>query len=154
MATLLELLKAQQKHEEEEEFEDQLPEMDALTLKSNDGYEFVIDKQTAMISLTIRNMLYGGANFEEAETKTICLPIRAYILEKIIQYLPINFEYIHRLMENQKFIDDKNQLQIENDKLKEENKGKKEKEDEMKEIIVKKKLPCFVLFFFFSTSQY
>ena len=42
--------------------------------------------------------------------------------EKIIQYLPINFEYIHRLMENQKFIDDKNQLQIENDKLKEENK--------------------------------
>lgn len=103
MATLLELLKAQQKHEEEEEFEDQLPEMDALTLKSNDGYEFVIDKQTAMISLTIRNMLYGGANFEEAETKTICLPIRAYILEKIIQYWHYRSQYSDHLDQLPKF---------------------------------------------------
>lgn len=103
MATLLELLKQQQKHEEEEEFENPLPVMDALTLKSNDGYEFVIDKQTAMISLTIRNMLYGGANFEEADTKVICLPIRATILERIIQYWHYRSQYSDHLDQLPKF---------------------------------------------------
>lgn len=103
MATLLELLKQQQRHEEEEEFEDQIPEMDALTLKSNDGYEFVIDKQTAMISLTIRNMLYGGGNFEEADTKIITLPIRATILERIIQYWHYRSQYSDHLDQLPKF---------------------------------------------------
>ena len=103
MATLLELLRLQQRHEEEEEFEDQIPPMDALTLLSNDGYEFVIDKQTAMISITIRNMLYGGGNFEEATTKKIKLPIRAVILEKIIEYWHYRTQYSDHLDQLPKF---------------------------------------------------
>lgn len=103
MATLLELLKAQQRHEEEEEFENQIPLMDDLTLISNDGYEFIIDLQTAMISLTIRNMLYGGGNFEEVDTKTIRLPIRAPILEKIIEYWHYRSQYSDHLDQLPKF---------------------------------------------------
>ncbi|KAK8870729.1 Transcription elongation factor B (SIII), polypeptide 1 (15kDa, elongin C) [Tritrichomonas musculus] len=103
MATLLELLQQQQRHEEEEEFDEAIPEMDALVLKSNDGYEFVIDKQTAMISLTIRNMLYGGGNFEEVDTKSINLPIRATVLEKIIQYWHYRSQYSDHLDQLPKF---------------------------------------------------
>ncbi|OHT06201.1 Skp1 family, tetramerization domain containing protein [Tritrichomonas foetus] len=113
MATLLELLKQQQRHEEEEEFEDPIPPMDALTLVSNDGYEFVIDKQTAMISLTIRNMLYGGANFEESETKIIRLPIRAIILERIIEYWHYRSQYSDHLDQLPKFdIDPKMAIEL------------------------------------------
>ncbi|OHS94255.1 Skp1 family, tetramerization domain containing protein [Tritrichomonas foetus] len=103
MATLLELLKQQQQHEEEEDFEEYIPPMKAIRLVSNDGYEFVIDKETAMISLTIRNMIYGGANFEEVETKIVRLPIRALILEKIIEYWHYRSQYSDNLEQLPKF---------------------------------------------------
>ena len=80
--------------EEEEEFEDELIPMDYITLLSNDGYTFIVDKKTAMISQTIRNMLYGGGNYEEANSKTIRLNnIRAPILERIIEYWHYRSQY-------------------------------------------------------------
>ncbi|KAH0791863.1 elongin-C-like isoform X1 [Histomonas meleagridis] len=99
MATLLEKkLQEQKKFEEEEEFDDDLIPIDAITLVSNDGYEFVVDKKTALISQTIRNILYGGGNFQEAQTKVIYLPkIRAIILERIIEYWHYKTQYSDHL---------------------------------------------------------
>ena len=80
--------------EEEEEFEDEFIPMDFITIFSNDGYQFIVDKKTAMISQTIRNMLYGGGNFEEATSKTIRLNnVRAPILERIIEYWHYRSQY-------------------------------------------------------------
>ena len=80
--------------DEEEEFQDELQPMDFITLLSNDGYKFIVDKRTAMVSITLRNMMYGGANYEEAKTKTFRFNnIRANILEKIIEYWHYKSQY-------------------------------------------------------------
>lgn len=92
------LLEDSEEEEEEEIFETELVKMDEITLISNDGYKFVIDKTTAMISQTIRNMLYGGGNFEEEKTKTIRFPkIRAAILERIIEYWHYRSQYSNHI---------------------------------------------------------
>jgi transcription elongation factor B subunit 1 len=91
--TLLARAQAARKHEEEEEFDNEITIMDELTLMSNDGYQFVIERRTAMISQKIRNMLYGAGNFEEVQTKTFRLPIRAVILERIIEYWHYRSQY-------------------------------------------------------------
>jgi len=80
--------------EEEEKFEDDFGTIDAITLISNDGYKFVVEKRTAMISQTIRNIIFGGGNYEEQNSKTIRLPhIRSAILEKIIEYWHYRTQY-------------------------------------------------------------
>jgi transcription elongation factor B subunit 1 len=91
--TLLARAQAARRHEEEEEFDNEITIMDELTLVSNDGYRFVIERRTAMISQKLRNMLYGAGNFEEAQTKLIRLPIRAIILERIIEYWHYRSQY-------------------------------------------------------------
>jgi transcription elongation factor B subunit 1 len=91
--TLLARTQAARRHEEEEEFDNEITIMDELTLMSNDGYQFVLERRTAMISQKIRNMLYGAGNFEEVQTKTIRLPIRASILERIIEYWHYRSQY-------------------------------------------------------------
>jgi hypothetical protein len=82
--TLLARAQAARRHEEEEEFDNEITIMDDLTLVSNDGHRYIIERRTAMISQKLRNMLYGAGNFEEAQTKLIRLPIRGIILERII----------------------------------------------------------------------
>ena len=90
--------------EEEEEFETELIPMDYITIFSNDGYKFIVDKKTAMISQTIRNMLYGGGNFEEATSKTIRLNnVRAPILERIIEYWHYRTQYSDHVDQLPKF---------------------------------------------------
>lgn len=111
--TLLQMKEEQEKHEEEEEFDDECPEVDAITLISNDGYEFVVEKRTAMISLTLRNMLFGGGNFEEVDTKTFRLPIRAIILERIIEYWHYRTQYSDHIDQLPEFkIDPKMALEL------------------------------------------
>jgi hypothetical protein len=91
--TLLARAQAARRHEEEEEFDDEIVVMDDLTLVSNDGYRYVLERRTAMISQKLRNMLYGAGNFEETQTKLIRLPIRAIILERIIEYWHYRSQY-------------------------------------------------------------
>jgi hypothetical protein len=91
--TALARAKAAKKHEEEEEFDNEIVLMDDVTLISNDGYQFVVEKRTAMISKTIRNIMYGAGNFEELQTKQIRLPVRAIVLERIIQYWHYRSQY-------------------------------------------------------------
>ena len=90
--------------EEEEDVDEELIPMDYITLLSNDGYKFIVDKKTAMISQTIRNMLYGGGNYEEATSKTLRLNnIRAPILERIIEYWHYRSQYSDHVDQLPKF---------------------------------------------------
>ena len=84
---------AEKRHEEEEEFDEEFPDIPCVTLVSNDGYEFVVELRTAMISQRVRNIIYGGGNFEETETKRIQLPIGAVILERVIEYWHYRAQY-------------------------------------------------------------
>lgn len=54
--------------------ETDLPPTDMVTLYSEEGESFQIEKAAAMKSGTIRSMLEGG--FEESETNTVRLQIR------------------------------------------------------------------------------
>ena len=102
--TVAEKKQAEKKHEEEEEFdEDSFQPMRTVTLVSNDGYEYVVDLSTVMISQRIRNMIYGGGNFEEAETKRIRLPVGAVILERIIEYWHYRSQYSDHIDQLPKF---------------------------------------------------
>jgi hypothetical protein len=101
--TLLARQQAAKKHEEEEEFDNEITIMDDLTLMSNDGSIFVIERRTAMISQMIRNLLYGAGNNEEVDTKIIRLPIRAVILERIIEYWHYRSQYSDHLDQLPKF---------------------------------------------------
>ena len=90
--------------EEEEELENFSSTIDAITLISNDGYQFVIEKRTAMISQTLRNILYGGGNYEEKNSKVIRLTkIRSQILEKIIEYWHYRTQYSDHIDQLPKF---------------------------------------------------
>jgi hypothetical protein len=87
--------------------------MDDLTLVSNDGYQFVVERRTAMISQTLRNILYGAGNFEEVQTKTIRLPIRAIILERVIEYWHYRSQYSDHIDQLPRFdIDPKMALEL------------------------------------------
>lgn len=102
--TVAEKKEAEKKHEEEEEFDEEaFQPMQTVTLISNDGYEYVVDLSTVMISQRIRNMIYGGGNFEEAETKKIRLPVGAVILERIIEYWHYRSQYSDHLDQLPKF---------------------------------------------------
>ncbi|SHO77780.1 Similar to S.cerevisiae protein ELC1 (Elongin C, conserved among eukaryotes) [Malassezia sympodialis ATCC 42132] len=59
-----------------------------VTLLSDDGYRFVIDREWAMLSGTIQTMLSmeeGG--FSEAQSGVCQLQIRGQVLEKVVEYL-------------------------------------------------------------------
>ncbi|WFD30271.1 elongin C [Malassezia sp. CBS 17886] len=62
--------------------------MEWVTLESEDGFRFVIDRRWAMRSGTIQSMLSmeeGG--FSEAESGVCHLHIRGQVLEKVVEYL-------------------------------------------------------------------
>ncbi|KAK8485074.1 hypothetical protein V6N11_031094 [Hibiscus sabdariffa] len=67
---------------------------DTVKLISSEGMEFVIDKEAAMVSQTIRNMLTSPGGFAEAEHGVVTFPeINAVILEKICQYFYWSLQY-------------------------------------------------------------
>ncbi|KAG6607274.1 Elongin-C, partial [Cucurbita argyrosperma subsp. argyrosperma] len=60
---------------------------DTVKLISAEGFEFVIHKDAAMVSQTIRNMLTSPGNFAESQHREVTFPeISTPILEKICQY--------------------------------------------------------------------
>ncbi|KAB2038405.1 hypothetical protein ES319_D03G142600v1 [Gossypium barbadense] len=67
---------------------------DTVKLISADEMEFVIDKDAAMVSQTIRNMLTSPGGFAETELGEVTFPeISAVILEKICQYFYWALQY-------------------------------------------------------------
>ncbi|VFQ98188.1 unnamed protein product [Cuscuta campestris] len=67
---------------------------DTVKLISAEGFEFVIDKEAAMVSQTIRNMLTSPGGFAETEHREVTFPeISTTILEKICQYFYWHLQY-------------------------------------------------------------
>ncbi|KAK3206371.1 hypothetical protein Dsin_020417 [Dipteronia sinensis] len=67
---------------------------DTVKLISAEGFEFVIDKEAAMVSQTIRNMLTSPGSFAETEHGEVTFPeISTTILEKICQYFYWSLQY-------------------------------------------------------------
>ncbi|KAB2089362.1 hypothetical protein E1A91_A03G061100v1 [Gossypium mustelinum] len=67
---------------------------DTVKLISADEMEFIIDKDAAMVSQTIGNMLTSPGGFAEMELGEVTFPeISAVILEKICQYFYWALQY-------------------------------------------------------------
>ncbi|XP_044504686.1 elongin-C-like [Mangifera indica] len=67
---------------------------DTVKLISAEGFEFVIDKEAAMVSQTIRNMLTSPGSFAETQDGKVTFPeISTTILEKICQYFYWHLQY-------------------------------------------------------------
>lgn len=67
---------------------------DTVKLISMEGFEFVVHKDAAMVSQTIRNMLTSPGSFAEAQHGEVTFPeISATILEKICKYFYWNLQF-------------------------------------------------------------
>jgi len=64
-----------------------------VTLISKEGHEFVIDREAAMVSGTIKNMLSSPGVFVESSGKIEFPTIRAPILEKVCQYFHYKLKF-------------------------------------------------------------
>ncbi|CAM6007406.1 unnamed protein product [Sphagnum balticum] len=60
---------------------------DTVRLISAEGYEFVIEREAALVSNTLKNMLTSTGGFTETQLGEVRFPeISAPILEKVCQY--------------------------------------------------------------------
>ncbi|XP_010535439.1 PREDICTED: transcription elongation factor B polypeptide 1 [Tarenaya hassleriana] len=67
---------------------------DTVKLISAEGFEFIIDREAAMVSQTIRNMLTSPGGFAESQLGVVTFPdISTTILEKICQYFYWSLQY-------------------------------------------------------------
>nr|XP_018453314.1 PREDICTED: elongin-C isoform X1 [Raphanus sativus] len=67
---------------------------ETVKLISMEGFEFVIDKEAAMVSQTIRSMLTSPGGFSESKDGVVTFPdISTTILEKICQYFYWSLQY-------------------------------------------------------------
>merc|ERR1712070_1049875 len=64
-----------------------------VKLISSDGYEFVIEREAAMVSGTIKNMLSSPGMFVEASGEIMFPEIKADVLEKVCQYMHYKLKY-------------------------------------------------------------
>ncbi|KAL2160209.1 hypothetical protein VTH06DRAFT_1865 [Thermothelomyces fergusii] len=68
-----------------------------ITLVSSNGFEFVVLREAALVSPTIKGMLRG--DFREAQTGVCVFPeISAHVLEKVVDYF--HYWYRNRDKEN------------------------------------------------------
>lgn len=78
--------------------EDQLscegPNAMYIRLKSQDGHEFIIKRDYALISQTIKAMLDGPGQFAENESNQVNFrEIPSHVLEKVCQYFTYKVKY-------------------------------------------------------------
>ncbi|XP_050369616.1 uncharacterized protein LOC126787757 [Argentina anserina] len=67
---------------------------DTVKLISAEGFEFVVHRDAAMVSQTIRNMLTSPGGFAETELGVVKFPdISTTILEKICKYFYWNLQF-------------------------------------------------------------
>ncbi|KAI9639646.1 BTB/POZ protein [Dioszegia hungarica] len=67
---------------------------DFVKLVSADGYTFVVPRNVALQSGTLRSMLDPTGNFTEAETNTCHIQYRGVIVLKVIEYLAYKLQYL------------------------------------------------------------
>eukprot|EP01091_Cochliopodium_minus_P012237 TRINITY_DN3668_c0_g1_i1.p1 TRINITY_DN3668_c0_g1~~TRINITY_DN3668_c0_g1_i1.p1 ORF type:complete len:106 (+),score=24.03 TRINITY_DN3668_c0_g1_i1:55-372(+) len=73
---------------------DDSPQDETIKLISAEGHEFIIDKNAAMVSGTIKSMLSGPVNFSENSLNEVSFrEISTPILEKVIQYFYYKLKY-------------------------------------------------------------
>ncbi|KAF9189795.1 hypothetical protein BGZ51_009262 [Haplosporangium sp. Z 767] len=71
-------------------------EKEFVTLQSSDGFQFVIHREAAMLSGTIKNMLNSSGQFTESAEGVVHLrDIKAVILEKVCQYWYYRARYMN-----------------------------------------------------------
>ncbi|KAI3914980.1 hypothetical protein MKW98_020527 [Papaver atlanticum] len=69
---------------------------ETVKLISAEGFEFVISKEAAMVSQTIRNMLTSPGGFAESQRGEVRFPeISTVILEKICQYFYWSLQFVN-----------------------------------------------------------
>ncbi|KAI7864626.1 BTB/POZ protein [Spinellus fusiger] len=70
------------------------PSSDYVKLISSDGFEFIIHREAAMRSGTIKNMLVGPVQFRESVDNEIPFrDIKAVILDIVCRYLYYKWQY-------------------------------------------------------------
>ncbi|XP_002167183.1 elongin-C [Hydra vulgaris] len=80
------------------------PESMYVKLISSDGYEFIIKREHALTSGTIKAMLSGPALFEENDTNEVQFrEIPSHILEKICTYFAYKVRYTNSSTEIPEF---------------------------------------------------
>ncbi|GME94862.1 hypothetical protein B5S28_g104 [[Candida] boidinii] len=76
--------------------EDQEETSKFITLVSNDGFSYVVTKDAANVSGTLKGML--STPFQESETNKIVLhELDSILLEKVIEYLYYNLKYSNQV---------------------------------------------------------
>lgn len=66
--------------------------MDFITLVSKDNFEFVISREAAAVSGTLRNML--SSSFKETSERKIKLQdMNGRLLNKVVEYMYYNLKY-------------------------------------------------------------
>lgn len=66
----------------------------SVTLISSDGFQFIVSRDAALISGTLKGMLNVDSAFQEAETNRIKLhELDSRLLEKVVEYLYYNLKY-------------------------------------------------------------
>lgn len=69
---------------------------DTVKLISAEGFEFIVDREAACVSNTIRSMLESQGGFMETDTKEITFPsISTPILERVCQYFYYKLRYVN-----------------------------------------------------------
>lgn len=66
---------------------------DWVKLVSSDGYSFLVKRNVAMVSGTLRTMLSTDSAFREALENTCPISERAVIVEKVCEYMAFNAQY-------------------------------------------------------------
>jgi len=75
-----------------------------VKLISSDGYEFIIKREYAMTSGTIKSMLSGPCNFDERETNEVFFrEIPSHVLAKVCQYFIYKNRYTNSSLEIPEF---------------------------------------------------
>merc|ERR1711934_617857 len=64
-----------------------------VKLISSDGYEFVIEREAAMVSGTIKNMLSSPGMFVESSGEITFPEIPGVVLEKVCQYFHYKLKF-------------------------------------------------------------
>lgn len=79
---------------EEEDFEGPCPQLDMVTLVSNDGFEFHLRRNVACMSELLRCVFEPGKNFKESVRNVYRFAnIRGVVLEKVVDYMHYKYMY-------------------------------------------------------------
>lgn len=66
---------------------------DWVKLVSSDGYSFLVKRNVAMVSGTLKTMLSADSPFREALANTCTISERAVLVEKVCEYMAFKAQY-------------------------------------------------------------